>query len=128
MMRPMEFSRALALAGGILLPLIETVRRWHQLSDWRMAPAWLDDWIIGLFLLYGAWVTRENRESGRATLAAAWGLACGMAFPSFFGELMPGNGADPSGLSTAVVAAVKGLMFGLAIAALNATLRAEPKV
>ena len=126
-MAPIEFSRGLAWVGGIVLPIMETVRRWHQLGDWRMAPAWIDDWIIGLFLLYGAWVTRENQESGRATLAAAWGLACGMAYMSFFGQLMPGNGVDPSGLSSAVVAAIKGLMFGLAIAALNATLRAVPR-
>jgi hypothetical protein len=54
MMHPLKFSRALAWAGGVLLPIIETIRRWHQLGDPRMLPFWLDDWIIGLFLLYGA--------------------------------------------------------------------------
>ena len=128
MMHPMRFSRALAWAGGVLLPVVETIRRWHQLGDPRMLPFWLDDWIIGLFLLYGAWVTREDRESGRPTLAAAWGFACGMGYLSFFSDVMSGNSTDPSGLSSFAVAMIKGLMFGLAISALNATLRAKPRV
>jgi len=40
----LTFSRRLALAYGVLLPIIETIRRWQQLGDIRMWPAWLDDW------------------------------------------------------------------------------------
>jgi hypothetical protein len=75
-------------------------------------------------------VTRENREAGRPTLAAAWGFACGMGYLSFFGDVMSlgADGPDPSGLATALVAGIKGLMIGLAISALVSTLRTEPKV
>ena len=121
--RPMRFSRTLACAGGVVLPIIETVRRWQQLADLRMAPAWLDDWLIGLFLLYGAWRTRGNDGSGRATLAAAWGVACGMGYMSFFGQLAELDSADPSGVSSVTVVAIKGVMVGLAVIALVATLR-----
>ena len=85
-----------------------------------MLPFWLDDWLIGLFLLYGAWATREDREAGRPTLAAAWGFACGMGYLSFFGDVMSlgADVPDPSGLPAGLVAGVKGLMVGLAISAL----------
>ena len=37
------FSRRLALVFGVLLPIVETIRRWPQLGDVHMWPAWLDD-------------------------------------------------------------------------------------
>jgi hypothetical protein len=118
-----RFSRTLAYAGGVVLPIVETIRRWHQLGDLRMAPMWLDDWIIGLFLLYGAWRTRDGASSGRAVLAAAWGVACGMGYMSFFGELSNLGLTDPSGLPSITVAVIKGVMVALALAALVLTLR-----
>ena len=80
------FSRRLAIVFGVLLPIIETIRRWPQLGDVRMWPAWLDDFILAAFLLYGAWRTRKARDVGRPYLAAAWGITCGMAYGSFFGQ------------------------------------------
>jgi hypothetical protein len=68
----MKFSRTLALVAGIVLPIVETIRRRHQLGDPWAWPAWLDDWIIGLFLLYGWWRTRFfDVSSGRPILAGA---------------------------------------------------------
>lgn len=122
----MRFSRALAYVAGVVLPIGETIRRWHQLGDLRMAPAWMDDWIIGLLLLYGAWRTRHDVVHGRAVLAAAWGFACGMGYFSFFSELMNLTLTDPSGFPATTVAVVKGLMLAVAVAALIATLRWKP--
>ena len=47
----MIFARRLAILAGIVLPLGETARRWHQIADPRMFFAWFDDWLIGAFLL-----------------------------------------------------------------------------
>ena len=121
----MRFSRALAYAAGVLLPLLETMRRWHQLGDLRVWPFWLDDWLIGLFLIYGAWQTRSNRDRGRPVLAAAWGFACGMGYASFFSQLVDVANADPSGFPTTTVAAAKGAMLALGISALVATIRSK---
>jgi hypothetical protein len=124
MLAPVGFSRALALFGGIVLPIVETIRRWHQLGDLRMLPFWMDDWIIGGLLLYGWWRTRVGAaRGGRAVLAAAWGVGCGMGYASFFSELENLDLADPSGFSSTTVAAVKGVMLAAAITALIATLR-----
>jgi hypothetical protein len=119
----MAFSRALALAGGIALPLLETARRWEQLGDIRMVPAWCDDWMIGAFLLYGWWRTRSDLAVGRATLAAAWAFACGMGYSSFFGQLMELSAADPSGMPSTTIVAIKGVMLFAGVVALIATLR-----
>jgi hypothetical protein len=51
----MIFARRLAVLAGIVLPLGEIVRRWHQLGDPRMFWAWFDDWLLGAVLLYGPW-------------------------------------------------------------------------
>jgi hypothetical protein len=59
-------------------------------------------------------------------LAAAWGFACGLAYVSFFSEFATLDQADPSGLPTTVVIAIKGVMFAVAIVALVVTLRWKP--
>lgn len=65
-----SFSRYLAIVLGILTPLAETIRRW---GTWREnPPALFDDYILGAFLLYGAWRVGKDPRSGQRFLAAAW--------------------------------------------------------
>ena len=123
----LEFSRRLAIAAGVVLPLAETARRWDQLARVSIWPFWLDDFAIGGFLLYGAWKTRAGEASGVSTLAAAWGFACAMASDSFFGQLAELSQPDPSGLESSTVVAIKGVMLLVAITALIVTLR-QPEV
>jgi hypothetical protein len=108
-----SISRYLAIALGILTPLAETIRRW---STWRENPAaFFDDYILGAFLLFGAWRTGKDARSGRPFLAAAWAFMCGMAYSSFFGQLEANRLglADPAPISSGSVAAIKGI--GLAV-------------
>jgi hypothetical protein len=120
-----RFSRVLALAAGFVLPAIETARRWNELGDIRLFPFWFDDWIIGLFLLYGFWRTRTDVTAGRPALAAAWGFACGMGYASFFSQLYELSSPDPSGLQSITVVTIKGVMLAIATVALILTLRSE---
>ena len=119
----MTFSRRLAIVAGIVLPVVETARRWHQLSDLRLLWACGDDYVIALFLLYAAWRMGRDAVHGHRVLAAAWGFACGLAFNSFFVQLSALDQADPSGLDPVWVVIVKGAAASLAAAALLATLR-----
>jgi hypothetical protein len=108
-----SISRYFAIALGILTPLGETIRRWHT---WREnPPAFFDDYIIGGFLLFGAWRVGKDVQRGRPFLAAAWAFMCGMAYVSFFGQLedIRLGIADPAPISSGAVAAIKGV--GLAI-------------
>jgi hypothetical protein len=121
----MTFSRRLAIVAGVLLPVVETARRWHQLSDVRPLWTWADDYVIALFLLYAAWRMGRDAVHGHRVLAAAWGFACALAFNSFFVQLSALDQADPSGLDPALVVLVKGVAASLAAIALLTTLRSH---
>ncbi len=122
-----EFSRRLAIVGGILAPLVETIRRWHT---WQESPPNLfDDYIMGAFLLYAAWRTGKNVHSGQRFLSAAWAFACGLGYYSFFGQwksLRLGE-IDPAPISSEWVLLIKGIAVTLAIIALVASLRRLPE-
>lgn len=122
-MLTIRFSRTLAIIGGILAPLAETIRRWNTWQEWP--PTFFDDYLLGAFLLYGAWRTGRDVRDGQRFLAAAWGLACGFGYYSFFGQLlsMRLHEVDPAPISSEWVAMIKGVALALAILALVATLR-----
>lgn len=122
-----QFSRRLAMVGGILVPLLETVRRW---STWQESPANLfDDYIMGAFLLYAAWRTGKDLPRGQPTLAAAWAFACGLGYYSFFGQLrsMRLGEPDPAPISSEWILLIKGVAVGLAIVAMVVSLRRLPE-
>ena len=118
-----QFSRRLAIAFGILAPLGETVRRW---SIWReYPPNFFDDYIMGAFLLYGAWRTRPGVRGGERYLAAAWAFTCGLGYYSFFGQLksLSLNEIDPAPIPSAWMAVIKGVGLSLSLLALAISLR-----
>jgi hypothetical protein len=122
----MTFSRYLAIVLGILTPLAETIRRWHT---WRSdPPALFDDYLIGAFLLYGAWRVGKDARTGQRFLAAAWAFMCGMAYLSFFGQLhrLSIGEIDPAPIPSTWVAAIKGFGLALSVIALIMTLRRLP--
>ena len=124
----MKFSRALAIIFGVPAPLAETVRRWHT---WReYPPAVFDDYIMGAFLLAGAWLVSRRFDSGQKLLAAAWGFTCGLGYYSFFEQLRRFRlgEIDPAPISSGAMLAIKGVGVLLAIAALVATLVAKQPV
>ena len=121
-----QFSRRLAWIFGCALPVLETLRRYHQLGDFTQWPAWLDDFILGAALLSGAILTAHGRRENARYLAAAWGITCGMAYGSFFSTVLHLDVPDPAPLAPVWVAAIKGVGFALAIVALIGALRAPP--
>jgi hypothetical protein len=110
-----RFSQRLAWTAGVALPLLETVRRWG--TWWDMPAAYLDDWVIGLFLLVGAWMSREVAVGAR-WLAAGWGCACGIGFLSIIFGVSSIDKTDPAGISGGTVLVVKLAMVSLGLVAL----------
>ena len=122
-----EFSRRLAVVGGVVVPFLETLRRWNT---WREYPPNLfDDYIMGLFLLYGAWRTGKDVRTGQPVLAAAWAFACGLGYYSFFGQLksMRSGEIDPAPISSEWVLFIKGIAIALALVALVTSLKRIPE-
>ena len=122
-----KFSRRLAIIGGVLAPLAETIRRWHT---WQESPPNLfDDYIMGAFLLYAAWRTGKDVRRGQRFLAAAWAFACGLGYYSFFGQLksLRSGEIDPAPISSEWVLLIKGIVVTLAIIALVISLKRLPK-
>jgi hypothetical protein len=117
---PLRISRAAALTVGIVLPIIETWRRWHMLADW---PSWIDDYIAAGLLLYAWQAGRDELSRSHPYLMAAWGYTVGIAYMSFFGQLKNATGADPSGMPLIVVFGFKGLGLGIAITCLGLSWR-----
>ncbi|HZH32036.1 MAG TPA: hypothetical protein VEY11_14820 [Pyrinomonadaceae bacterium] len=118
-----QFSRRLAITFGILAPLGETIRRWHT---WReYPPSFFDDYIMGAFLLYGAWRVGRDARGGQRFLAAAWAFTCGLGYYSFFGQLksLSLGEVDPAPISSEWMLAIKGVGLALAIIALALSLR-----
>lgn len=122
----MKFSRALAVIFGVLAPVLDTVRRW---GTWReYPPALFDDYIMGAFLLAGAWLVSRRFYPGQRLLAAAWGFTCGLGYCSFFEQLRGYRlgEIDPAPLPSGAILAIKGAGVLFAIAALVVTLCAKP--
>ena len=116
-------SRVLAILLGIVTPMLETIRRW---STWQGNPAALfDDYVLGGFLLYGAWRVGRDPRNGQRFLSAAWGVAFGMVFLSFFGQLnaLRAGEVDPAPLASEWVAVIKGIGFVLVSLGLLLSLR-----
>ena len=116
-------SRNLAVVIGVITPLLETVRRWHTWQE--DPPSFFDDYLLGGLLLYGAWRVTKNAVSGQRFLVAGWGVALGMVYLSFFGQLrMLREGVpDPAPVSAEWVAVVKGIGFLIIIIGLITSLR-----
>jgi len=125
--KSMTISRFLAIVIGIVTPLAETVRRW---STWRQnPPALFDDYILGAFLLYGAWRVGKDVRGGQPFLAAAWAFMCGMAYYSFFEQVhrYQLGLSDPAPISSGWVAVIKGIGLALGVIALVLSLKPIPR-
>jgi hypothetical protein len=125
-MLSLEFSRRLAYVAGVITPLAETIRRW---STWRETPAnFVDDYLLGAFLIYGAWRTGRDARTGRPYLTAAWAFACGLGYYSFFGQLegVRRGDPDPARIASGWVLAIKGVAWTIAILALIVSLKQIP--
>ena len=115
------FSRRLAIAIGIALPLSETLRLWGGGSI-----AWgLDHYLMGALLLYGAWRSRRYDILGSRYLVAAWAFTCGVGYMNLFRHLKRIHSSDLALISHAWIAGVIGFGWLLCILGLAASLKAQ---
>jgi hypothetical protein len=122
----LSFSRGAARVLGPLVIVLESIRRHHQFGDPRAWPSIFDDYLAGGFLLYAALLPlNRNENRARLFLGGAWGVAVGMSYGSFFGQLEHAAQPDPSGRPVAVVLAIKAVGLLLSLAGLIGALRSR---
>ena len=92
----------LAFVGAFLTPLLETIRRWKQLSDIHNFFLWFDDYVVGAVLFSAAWRVMKLHAGGRDFLIATWGFATGMMLGSFFSQLIFIHVKDQAPVSSAI--------------------------
>ena len=116
------FSRRLAIALGITLPLAETLRLWGSGGS----IAWgLDHYIMGAFLLYGAWRSRQHDIIGSRYLVAAWAFTCGIGYMNLLGRLERIHSLDPAPIQHIWVAGITGFGWLICILGLAASLKVQ---
>ena len=117
----MRFEHAAAYAMGIGLPLLEALRR---RTNFETISGYVDDFIAGGLLLYAARAVSRGRPSGRVLLVMAWAVLSGGLYGSFFHQLESGAAHDVSGLPSATVVWVKGVLYAISLLALVLSVRA----
>lgn len=122
-----RFSINAACVLGIALPLLETVRRYHQMLHRQFFFSWFDDYMLGAFLLFAGYKAQKDFESGQKILSAGWGAATAGLFLSFIGQLDHLNNPDPAPVSSAWVAVIKGAILLLCIVCLLGSLQNTSK-
>jgi hypothetical protein len=109
-----RFEVAAAYVLGVLLPVLETLRRRTNFENFE---SYADDFIAGGLLLFAAISVSRRRVHGGALLAGAWGVVCGGFYGSFFGQLRSTAPSDVSGLPNAAVVVIKAAIFAVGIVA-----------
>ena len=114
-----------AYAMGIMLPALEVARRRTNFDDFAH---YIDDFLLGILLLYGATAVTRKKTHGPILLVVAWAILCGGMYGSFVDQLQSADANDVSGFSNTLVTVIKGAIYAVAIVSLILSVRrAIPK-
>jgi hypothetical protein len=122
MIKAIDYSKTIAIAMGILVPIAETIRRKSQLLQLSNFIYWFDDYILGAVLLFAAWKAKRSPLEGQKYLSAAWGLTTGAMFLSTLRQVEQLGGTDPSMISPLTVALIKAILLIIALSGLVTSL------
>jgi hypothetical protein len=117
----MRFEVAAAYGMGVLLPLLETLRR---RTNFDTIAGYVDDFLAGALLLYAAHAVRRGRRSGPVLLVVAWAVLSGGLYGSFFWQLENPASHDVGGLPNATVVVIKGVLYAISLVGLVLAARA----
>ena len=108
----LRVSARMALAMGIFLPVLETIRRSNQILHLQYFIQWFDDYILGAILLIAAIRVLNGKPFASLLLLVAWSMTVGVLLMSFLFQLNVylGIGEEAGIFSTHVVAFVKALL------------------
>jgi uncharacterized membrane protein YidH (DUF202 family) len=118
----MRFEAVAAIAGGVLLPILETMRR--GLGHWGVNfTTMFEDYLAGVLLLAGGLASARSKPYGSLLLLTAWAYVTGLMGSSFWDQLESTiRGVDVEPHNT-VVLSVKMFMWGTCVSALLLSFR-----
>ncbi len=111
----MKILRIVAVIGALALMIGELWRSW---GVGRPIMFILDDQFAGGFMLAAAWAIRDDIKRNRAAFSAAWGVAVGMLYGSFFGKVLHPQNAEPGNWNLGVLTTLLGFAFAGALVGL----------
>lgn len=112
--------RRLSVISALLLMIGEAYRSWGVGRPWLFV---MDDMLTGMMMLWAVWLTRRPSSAARRFLSAAWGVAAGMLYGSFFGKLIDPASSTPGNFSIGFLTAIVGFAFFVSIGGLVASIR-----
>jgi len=120
----MRFEHRAAWVMGIVLPLLEVMRR---KTDFSSITSYVDDFIAGAFLLFAAWSASRRKRYAGPMLVAAWATLAGGLFGSFFGQIESAlhGASDVSGSSQVTVITIKGILYAVTLYAMIRAIRSD---
>lgn len=104
----MKTLRIIAIIAALALMIGELWRSWG--ID-RPIMFVLDDQLAGGFMIAAAWAVRHDSVRNRAAFSAAWGVAVGMIYGSFFGKVFDPQSAVPGNFDLGILTALLGVAF-----------------
>ena len=118
-------SARMALIMGILLPVLETIRRSNQILHLQYFFHWFDDYILGALLIIAAIRVLRSKPNASLFLLVAWAATAGVLVMSLLFQLnlYLGFGKEEGVISTHVVAFVKGLLVTYSLIGLSKSWR-----
>lgn len=115
----MAILRVLAVVLAVSLMAGELWRSW---GTERQLVFVVDDMIIGVLLLAGAWAMARDAVRRRAMFCAAWGFSAGLLYPSFFGKLVAPAEVDSGNWNMSALTVLVGLAFGTSVIGMVASI------
>ncbi|MGH6615347.1 hypothetical protein [Sphingomonas sp.] len=115
----MKALRIIAIIGAVLIMVGEAYRTW---GTGRPVPAWMDDMLLGTMMIAAAIAVGRPTVATRSFFSAAWGVAVGMAYGSFFGKLLDPANSHPGNLPLGFLTWAIGFAFIVSIGGLIASI------
>ena len=115
----MRALRIVSIIGALLLMLGEAYRTW---GAGRPVAFWIDDMLAGAMMLAAAIMVAHPSPVRRRFLSAAWGVAAGMLYVSFFGKVFDPANTNPGNFSLGLLTALVGAAFLISIGGLIASI------
>ena len=115
----MRLNVILALVFAVVLMTVETIRRYEIWGHWS---AWMDDYLMGMFLILAAISVLKKKRKGHLLLAAAWAFNAGLLYGSFFSKVNDPTRDFQSNINSELLILLTGLGFFVSLFAMVWTL------